>query len=205
MDDSVYFLKFGVSLLIGILVGFQREFAFRDPEDKRAAGVRTFALMGLIGCTIALISDILQSPIPLAGALIAIAGFLAVHHYIEASKTDTGLTTEMAVILTVLAGALVYWDRMTLAVALGVTTTVILSAKYHMHTFAKKLTREDVYSSLKFAVITAIILPVLPDRSYGIAPLDVFNPFKIWLLVVFISGISYVGFVLIKIVGTKKG
>jgi uncharacterized membrane protein (DUF4010 family) len=98
-----------------------------------------------------------------------------------------------------------YLNYLTLAVALGVVTTVLLSLKLEMHRFAHQVTREDVYAILKFAIITAIVLPVLPNRTYGVAPFDVLNPFKIWLLVVFISGISFVGYILIKIIGARKG
>jgi len=71
--------------------------------------------------------------------------------------------------------------------------------------FVRRITREDVYATLKFAVITAIVLPVLPNQSFGPPPLDVLNPYKIWLMVVFISGISFLGYVLVKVVGSRQG
>jgi uncharacterized membrane protein (DUF4010 family) len=74
-----------------------------------------------------------------------------------------------------------------------------------MQVLIRHITREDVYATLKFAVITAIILPVLPNQSYGPPPLDVFNPYKAWLMVVLISGISFLGYMLIKIVGARQG
>jgi uncharacterized membrane protein (DUF4010 family) len=74
-----------------------------------------------------------------------------------------------------------------------------------MHTLARRITREDVYATLKFAVITAIVLPLLPNQTFGPAPLDVLNPYQLWLMVVFISGISFLGYVLIKLVGPRQG
>jgi uncharacterized membrane protein (DUF4010 family) len=115
------------------------------------------------------------------------------------------MTTEVAAILTVLAGALCYWNQVALAVAIGVVTTVLLSLKLELHGFVARITREDMIAVLKFAIITAIVLPLLPNRNYGPPPLDVLNPYKIWLMVVLISGISFLGYVLFKLLGTSRG
>jgi uncharacterized membrane protein (DUF4010 family) len=205
MQDANLFFRFGVALFIGILVGMQREYAVEDTGKEMAAGVRTFSLFGLAGCTGAFISDTLNSPWPLAILLLIIGILLSANYYIEARSGKVGLTTETSALLTVLLGALTYWNQLTLAVAISVSVTVLLSVKFQMHQFAQKITREDIYATLKFAVITAIILPVLPNRTFGVPPFDVFNPFKIWLLVVFISGISFIGYILIKIIGTQRG
>jgi uncharacterized membrane protein (DUF4010 family) len=86
-----------------------------------------------------------------------------------------------------------------------VVTTVLLAVKWELKKLIKVITREDVFATLQFAVITAIILPVLPNRSFGSPPLDVLNPYQIWEIVVFISGINFLGYVLIKIVGPRRG
>jgi len=88
---------------------------------------------------------------------------------------------------------------------LGITTMVILSLKLETDRLAQALTREDVTATLQMAVISAIILPILPNESFLPPPFDVLNPFKIWLMVVFISGISFLGYVAIKIVGPEQG
>lgn len=205
MADVDLFFRFGVALVIGVLVGLQRQYAYHDPDRELSTGVRTFALMGLSGCTAALAADALDSPWPFVGIVLILGIYLGINYFIESSQGQAGLTTEMAAILTILAGALCYWDYLALAVALGVITTVLLTAKLELHRFARLLTREDVYATLKFAVITAIVLPVLPNQNFGPPPFDVLNPYTIWLLVVFISGISFVGYVLIKVIGPKKG
>jgi uncharacterized membrane protein (DUF4010 family) len=108
--------------------------------------------------------------------------------------------------VTTLAGALSYWDYLPLAVALAVATTVLLSLKVELGRFVKRITREDIYATLTFAVITAIVLPVLPNESVvDSQPFDVLNPYKVWLMVVFISGISFLGYVLVKVVGPRQG
>lgn len=204
-DEKSLFLRFGVALFIGILIGMQREYASGKGKDEIIAGVRTFALFALIGSTAAFISDLLDTPWLLIVVLGCIGLLAAVAFYAEYNKDRIGLTTEVAILLTLLIGVLAYLNHLTIAVALGVIVTVLLSLKLEMHRFAYQITREDVYATLKFAVITAIILPVLPNQTYGIPPFDVLNPFKIWMLVILISGISFVGYILIKIIGPKKG
>lgn len=204
LDEATLFFRFGTALLIGILVGIQREYSFTESETEHP-GIRTFALMGLIGCTSALASNLISSPLPFVAVIVVVGAFFTVTYFIGAWKGQSGLTTPISALITVLAGALIFWGKVSLGIALGVATTVMLSLKPETHSFVQRLTREDLYASLKFAVITAIILPILPNRTFGPPPFDVFNPFVIWLLVVFISGISFVGYILIKVLGAEKG
>jgi len=205
MDQNTLFLHFGAALLIGILVGLQREFAADEHSANIAAGIRTFPLLALAGCSAALLCHILGSAWPLAVTVLVIGAFLAIHYHHTLRRGDPGLTTKTAAVVTVLAGALAFTDKVALAVAVGVATTFLLSAKSQLHRFVHHLTKADVFATLKFAVITAIILPVLPNRLYGPPPINVFNPFKIWLLVVFISGMSFIGYILTKALGSRKG
>lgn len=204
MDEATLFFRFGISLLIGILVGIQREYSFKDPENEHP-GIRTFALMGLVGCASALSTDLTQSPWPFVSVIVVVGAFFTVTYYIGASKGQSGLTTPVSALITILSGALIFWGKIKLGIALGVVTTVMLSLKLETRQFVRHLTREDLFATLKFAVITAIILPILPNSQLGPPPFDVFNPFVIWLLVVFISGISFIGYILIKTMGTQKG
>ena len=207
MDESTsLFLRFGVALVIGILVGLQREYASDTHAKEMPAGIRTFGLLGLIGCSAALVSDLLKSPWPFVGVMLTLGIFFAISYYIEAANGRPGLTTKASLVLTLLAGGLAYWPKtLTIAVALAVTMTVLLSVKVQLHRFVRHLTHEDIFGALKLAVISAIVLPILPDHMFGPPPFDIFNPFKLWLFVVFISGISFVGYVLIKIAGPNKG
>jgi uncharacterized membrane protein (DUF4010 family) len=205
-ESNSLFLRFGVALVIGVLVGLQREYASDAHARELPAGVRTFSLLGLVGCASALLSDLLASPWPFVGVVATLGVFFAISYYLEAAKGKPGLTTRVSAVLTLLCGGLAYWpSTVTLAAALAVAMTVLLSVKVQLHRFAHHLTHEDVFAVLKFAVITAIVLPILPDHVFGPPPFDIFNPFKLWLFVVFISGISFVGYVLIKAAGPEKG
>ncbi|MEA3342113.1 MAG: MgtC/SapB family protein [Chloroflexota bacterium] len=205
MEQTDLFYRFGAALAIGFLIGLQREYAHGGPDREIFAGERTLALMGLVGCTAAMAADVLGSPWAFVVILALMGGLIVVSYFATAWRGDLGLTTETAALLTVIAGALCYWDYLALAVALAVATTVLLSLKMETDRFARRITKEDIYATLKFAVITAIVLPVLPNQSFGAPPLDVLNPYKIWLMVVFISGISFLGYVLVKVVGSHQG
>jgi uncharacterized membrane protein (DUF4010 family) len=202
-DDIALLARFGAALFIGILVGLQREYSATAGEEL--AGVRTFALIALIGCTAPLIGDIVEAPWAAAILLMIPAAFLLAGYAISALKGDIGLTTEMASIMTLMCGTLCYWDYVWLAASLAVTTVVLLSVKLELQQFAHRLTKDDIVAALKFAVITIIILPVLPDRTYGPAPIDVVNPYRTWLMVVLISAMSFLGYVLLKIFGPRQG
>ncbi len=197
------FYRFGAALAIGLLIGLEREHAAARAQEKIFAGVRTFPLLSLAGCMTLLLSENLGSPLPF-GVITAMVGILvAVTYAISARQGQIGMTTEIAAVVAYLLGALCYTEQFALAAALTVVTTVLLSLKLEMRALAAKLSQEDIYATLKFAVITAIVLPVLPNRTFG--PLDVLNPYKIWLMVIFISGISFLGYLLIKIVGPRQG
>lgn len=205
MDQPQLFFRFGAAIAIGFLIGLQREFATGGKNREIVAGERTFSLMGLVGAIAAMAADELGSPLAFFGIILLLGLFSAVAYFIDAWRGHVGLTTEVAIVVTILIGALCYWGYLTLAVAIGIATTTLLSLKLETDRFVRALTREDIFAALQFAVISAIILPILPNESFFAAPFDVINPFKIWLMVVFISGISFLGYVAIKVVGPEQG
>lgn len=179
MEQTQLFYRFGAALLIGFLVGLQREYAYSESGKKSKdlfAGERTYALIALAGCTAGLLADELASPWPFVVTLGLIGLLITVSYAISAWRGSLGMTTEAAALVTTLAGALCYWDYVALAAALGVATTVLLSLKLETDRLVQRLTRQDIAATLKFAVITAIVLPLLPDQTYGPPPLDVLNP-----------------------------
>lgn len=199
------FLRFGIALAIGFMIGLQREYAFREKQRELLAGERTFALMALVGALAAMIAEVLESSLVFMGIIMLVGIFTAIAYFIDAWRGYVGLTTEIAILITVIIGALCYWDYLTLAAALGIITTVLLSVKIETDRLVSALTREDIYAALKLAVISLVILPVLPRESNLPPPFDVLSPFRIWLMVVFISGINFVGYLAIKIVGPERG
>ena len=206
-EDLNLFSRFGIAIVLGLFVGLQREYAYRRTEDdgELLAGARTYPMIALLGALSALGAAELESALPLAGTALALGGLLAVGHFWRAREQETGLTTEVTALVVFFVGALCYWEYLRLAAALGVGTAVLLSLKVQTHALARRIDREDVYATLKFAVITVIVLPLLPREGFGPAPFDVLVPYNVWLMVVLISGISFLGYVLIKVVGPKRG
>ncbi len=206
MEENLsVFGRFAVSMFAGIMIGLQREYASDHPDQEIAAGVRTFALLALLGSAAGFATEVLDSAWPLIAIILVVGLFFTVNFYLQSLHGNKGLTTEVTGMLTILVGALIFWQQFVLGVALSVVITLLLALKIELHRFAQHISRENIYAALKFALISAVVLPILPNQPYGPEPFNIFNPFKIWLLVVFISGISFVGYVLIKIIGARKG
>lgn len=199
------FLRFGVALAIGFLIGVQREFAHGVQKDTSiTAGERTMSLLSLGGAVSAMLSDQYGSPAILIAFLALVGVFTAIGYFSDSWKQGRlGITSEIAILIAVLAGALCYQGELALAVALGIATTVILSLKVQTDRFVRALTRQEIYAALQLAVISAIVLPVLPNQGIAEPPFDVLNPFNAWLMVVFISGINFFGYVLARVVGPQ--
>lgn len=205
MENIDLFLRFGAAIAIGFLIGLQREYAHGGEGRVIIAGERTFALFSLAGAIAAMLADELSSALAFFGIVLFLGLFTTVGYFWDSRNGKVGLTTEVAIVIAVGIGALCYWGYLTLAVAIGIVTTVLLSIKLETDRLARALTREDMLATLQLAVISAIILPILPNESFLPPPFDVLNPFKIWLMVVFISGISFLGYMAIKIVGPEQG
>ena len=204
MDTADLALRYGIALLIGLLIGAEREFARLREEVKSFAGVRTFPLIALLGCSAAHLAEF--GGAWTFGILAALIGLLiAISYAFDAREGRVGLTSETAAIVVFVCGALCYWDQLELAAILSVVTFGFLTLKPQLHGLAQRISSEDLYATLKFAIISLIVLPVLPNQTYGPPPFDAFNPYNTWLMVVFISGISFLGYVLIKVVGSRRG
>jgi uncharacterized membrane protein (DUF4010 family) len=193
-------LTFALSAGIGLLVGLERE---RKPSAK--AGVRTFALIALLGSLAALLTDATGSAWALGAGAVCVTGALVAAYLQDRDTTrdDSGTTTVMAAVAVFFLGAANYYGYRTLAVALGVGMTVLLYFKAELEGFSQKLTSQDIRSMLQFAVLTAVILPLLPDRSFG--PYGVLNPFQIWLMVVLVAAVSLAGYVAWRLTWGRHG
>ncbi len=207
LETKTLLYRFATALAIGLLIGIQREHsAFSERSHSSLfAGVRTFPLFALTGCTAAWISELAGSAAVLVVGC-ALAGLLIVAAYVARSgRGDVGMTTEAAALLSVFIGALCFYGYLQIAVALGIGCAVLLTAKLELRRFASHITRADEFAMLKFAIITAIVLPVLPNEPLGPPPLDVVRPYQVWLMVVLISGIGFFGYVLVKLAGPRRG
>jgi uncharacterized membrane protein (DUF4010 family) len=189
-----------IAIGIGTFVGLEREHS--DAESRPDAptevllGVRTFALLALFGWMCAAVAPWL------VGVGLAVVAALVGLQYFRVAKEAPGLTTEVAAVVTFVLGALVRHDR-ALAVALGLVTTMLLIAKPFVRRTVPKLRRVELTATLQLAIVLAVVLPLLPAEARD--PWGVLSPRKIGLFVVLIAGISYVGYILSRIFGRRRG
>ena len=185
---------FLVALAIGLLLGFERE---RSHRRRLSAGSRSFALLSLLGAVAAAFGHW----VVLVG-LFGVAALMALA-YFRTNDEDPGTTTEIAALVTYLLGALAY-TRPAVAVALAVLVAGLLLSKERIHRFARDIVSEvELEDAIKFFVVAFVILPLLPDRPLG--PYGVLNPSKVWLLVVLLTGIGWVGYIGVRALGPQRG
>lgn len=191
--------QFLTSLAIGLLIGLERE---RNPSAK--AGLRTFALVAVLGTLMALLSSKTGSPWLLIAGILAVAGMIvAAYINTPTEENDPGTTTVIALLLSYGLGAMIWFGLSTLAVMLAIGITALLYFKPELRGFTQRLTRRDLVAVLQFSVLTFIVLPILPNQNFG--PYNAFNPHQAWLMVVLISGISLAGYAALHVVGTRYG
>jgi uncharacterized membrane protein (DUF4010 family) len=190
---------FATALGIGLLVGMERE---RRPDS--AAGLRTFALVAMLGCLFALLGEKAGGPWLLVCGLLVISGSMIASNFsAQQEEQYRGFTSEAAIIVTYGLGAAVWFGYSTLAVMLAITTTVLLYFKAELRQFSERTTPKDINSILQFAVLSLVILPILPSQDFG--PYDAINPRQVWWMVVLISGLALSGYLALRIIGARHG
>ena len=197
MNASPY-LQLGVALGLGLLVGMQRE-----RTERSVAGVRTFPLITMFGAVSALLAQAFGGWV-LAAGMVALAGLVVTGNFAKqkAGDLDPGTTTEFAAVLMFAVGALTMHD-LGVAVIVGGLVALLLYLKTEMHRIVGAFGEREVRAIMQFVLLTLVILPVLPNQVYG--PYAVLNPFKLWLMVVLIVGLSLCGYVAFKLFGEKRG
>src|SRR5579864_46732 len=185
-------VKILLVLFLSFLIGLEREEHKAGNEQYSFGGVRTFPLIGLIGYAIALLSG--AQLLPLTVGFAVVAGFLLLsYRHKLAASTSGGITSEMSGLATYLVGALVSHEQYWIATTLSVASMFLLELKVALENLTKRIAPEEILTFTKFLLLTVVILPVLPNQSFG--PFEI-NPFKTWLVVVAVSAVSYGSYVL---------
>lgn len=196
-DHYAISLSFLTSLAVGLLIGLERE---RHREAK--AGVRTFAIIAVLGTICAMLAEKTASPWLLAvGLAVSTGALLAAYQAAPTSTPDMGTTTVMAAALTFCLGAAVWYGYSGVVIAVAIVVTTLLHYKSQLEGFSVKLTSTDMASLLQFAVLSLVILPVVPNKGFG--PYGALNPYHLWMMVVLISAVSLAGYVAWRLLGGK--
>ncbi|MGH6936734.1 MAG: MgtC/SapB family protein, partial [Methylocella sp.] len=191
-------MSFAVALGIGLLIGAERERRRGEGPERAPAGLRTFALASLIGAV-----SVTAGGVPLL--VVATGGVfaLAALAYWRGERSDSGLTTEIAFVSTVLLGGLAI-DRPELAAAIAVVVASLLNAKAALHRFVRSVLREvEIKDALIFAAATLIVLPLLPNEQMG--PFAALNPYAIWIIVILVMAIGALGHTAVRLAGSRYG
>jgi uncharacterized membrane protein (DUF4010 family) len=203
MPETIQIIYQGVmAMLLGLLIGLEREYS-RDEDETLVAGIRTFPLITLTGFLAGLAARNGYEWVP-AIALLAVAAVAVAGYWMKAQGPHKGATTEFVVVLAfILGGFTAFGSYLVPAATFTVLTTLLLSFKAPLHRVAETIRKGEINAILKFCVITVIVLPLLPNRAFG--PYRVLNPRVIWWMVVLISGVSMVGYLMMRLWGARRG
>lgn len=192
-----------IALALGLLVGVERGWSRRDEADgARFAGIRTFGLLGLVG---GIAGELIAAAPAVSLVLLGGGGAILVAGYVRSSQSgqDISGTSAIVGIVTLGTGVLAASGHAVLACVITATTTLILSSRRQLHAWLVTLTEREVQALARFALIALAILPILPDQDMG--PFLAWNPRRIWLVVVFVSGFSFAGYIAVRRLGAARG
>ena len=197
-----YLLGVLISLGIGLIIGLEREYD-KLKEEKGIAGIRTFPIVTILGFSLGNLTK-LFTPWLLIASLGAFILFLAVNQFSQKQEEyGQGLTTNLALIATFVLGTMVSVEYYRDAVATAVIIVTLLSLKTRFRSVISNITSEELFAFIKFSIIALLILPFLPNKTYG--PDSLINPFEIGSIIVIVSFLNFIGYFLVKFIGTKKG
>lgn len=204
VDNRDLFVRLGVSLAIGLLIGIQRGWSTRAVEPgQRASGIRTFALSGLTGGVVGILGLIMGDM--LIG--LAFLGFAAVFAAFEwretAANANLSATSAVAGLLTFLLGALAAVGDMQVAVAAAIVATGLLAMRETLHAWVANLTSAEIRDGLILLAMAFLLLPLLPNRA--IDPWQLLNLREVWILATLIAGMSFLGYVAVRGLGARWG
>jgi uncharacterized membrane protein (DUF4010 family) len=190
-----------VAVLGGAAIGIERQWSgHAEGPSAHFAGVRTFAMLGAIAGLGGWLSK--TAPV-IAGLLISGAVGLTIAAYVASSRREVDGTTEVAAILLIAAGVLSGMGMARLASGIIATEVLLLVEKSRLHSLVRRIDDVELRAGVRFAVMALVVLPLLPEGPYP--PYAAVRPRQIWLLVLFFSGLSFMGHVLQRVVGSARG
>lgn len=204
VSEQQIIIQLAVALLLGALTGLERGWATREQKPgERVAGMRTYALVGLLGGITALLS-LKVTPWVLPASLLAVCVAAVMAYRVRMLQMrDYSITGIIGILLTFCFGAVAVAVDIAVAATAAVITTIILDNKNEIHSALNRLQEHELDAALKLLLISVVMLPLLPNE--GIGPGGMLNPYEIWWMVVLIASISFVGYFAMRVGGTEKG
>ena len=203
--------SFGVALGVGLMVGLERQRAGAKRDTDWFGGIRTFAIVALVGAMLGLLARaggglLTTLGVGLTASVLFVPALLEIHR-----GERSGITTEVACAVVLLLGVAATVplgltndpERWRLVAAAGVAVMGLLTLRKPLHKLAGRVSKEDVYAAVKLALLLLIVLPILPDEGFG--PAGRINPFKVGLLVSLIAAIGFAGYLAVRVWGSARG
>jgi uncharacterized membrane protein (DUF4010 family) len=202
LDLSVL-IKLIIAAVLGAFIGVEREKMQQKLKIVNFGGIRTFTFISILGFTSSYLIPNINNFFPLV-VFFAIFGLIFVNYFHSSKKLEVerGITTEIAAMLTYIIGCLSFF-HFKIAIIVCILTALLLSLKTELHRFVKNIKDEEFLATVEFAIFAFIVLPIIPN--YTIDPWGVFNPYEIWLLILFILAVNFIGYIFAKVVGEDKG
>ena len=202
ITQTDFIIRTFVAIGIGFIIGLEREYAAIKEKAKSFAGIRTFIFVVLLGFIGGLAYQ-LFTPWVYIAILLSVVLLTGISYFVTATKGDVGVTTEFSVIICFLLGTLTFLGILEISLMITVLVVVILSAKVRLQSIIGKITAEELYDFIRFVVIALLVFPFLPNRTFG--PYNIINPHEIGWVIILTSGLGFVGYILMKFLGARKG
>lgn len=200
--DTLVFQNIILSIVLGLLIGLQREMnILYANRQKDFGGARTFALIGLIGYLSALLND--HIPFFLIIATIVLGALLIGAYIVNSSPTENGMTTEFSALIVFLSGVMLAFERAMVSVFIIIVILFILNLKEKIEIYKKVIEKKDLSAAILFLVMSFVILPLFPNHPLD--PWGYFNFYQIWMMVILVAGISFFGYIAVRIIGIAHG
>ena len=198
--DATIFRALAAALAVGTLIGVERGWAQRNAaEGSRVSGLRTFALLGLAGGIAGYLPELLAAAMAFAVLTSLVIGY----RNALAREASLSVTNTLAGAVTFALGILATRGMVTEALACAAVTTLVLTMRGKAHAMLKGMTQQEIESIARFALVALVVLPLLPDGQYG--PYGAWNPRQIWMVVVIVLALSFVGYVASRRLGSERG
>lgn len=197
-----FIIRLLVALGIGAVIGLERQFRAMKENTQGFAGIRTFIFLVLLGFISALFYYLFSMWIYVT-LFIGVSILIASTYWFAATKGDRGATTEFSSLLAFVLGSLTFVGFIEISLMVTVLIVLVLSSKFRIKTIVGMITAEELYDFIRFVVIALLIFPFLPDQTYG--PYSVLNPKEIGWVIILTSGLGFLGYILTKFLGARKG
>jgi uncharacterized membrane protein (DUF4010 family) len=211
MDLPDLLSRLALALGIGLLIGLERGWRRRGARPgSRAAGIRTFAISGLLGGLIAVLAQLAGGAATVGGALLLGVAFATYGVVITLFSREENVsigafsaTTAIAGMLTFALGAYAVIGDMRIAAGAAVAAAGLLASRDELHGWVEKITWPELRSGLVLLAMTFIVLPIMPGEPIG--PFGGVNLREVWLIAIVLAGVSFLGYVAVKCFGARRG